>query len=197
MLTDLDNLEESILKFSVRRYRRPFYRWGHLLGWLTFPLLALAFLPASKPYEVWIVCAVNLCIFSWYSVVITRVIGKLAARLGMEAAQSLDANHGQDHPTPHAANLLVVLAALPIAALVAFRASEKPLRAGHFLIEIWASEMALCIFVSLAAMVASYVVYFAGNQLLANRLMAFAMRLIAWVFVALVAYGVIEGFTGM
>ncbi len=80
--SDLTSLEKSIVRFSLRRYDRPFYRRGHLLGWLLIPLAMLSVLPSFSRFR-WIGGAIYILMFVWYAAVVTRVIGKLASRLNI------------------------------------------------------------------------------------------------------------------
>lgn len=77
---ELDDFERKLVALSARRYRRAFYRWGHLLGWLVLPITGLMLEPAMQPYSEWLLTAVFLLMFHWYFVVSTRVIGKLQSR---------------------------------------------------------------------------------------------------------------------
>ncbi len=80
-LPELDKLEQKLVTLSAERYRRPFYRWGHLLGWFAPVLACLLFIPSLKPYQSWIGGACTLLMFEWYFVLTTRVIGKLQAEI--------------------------------------------------------------------------------------------------------------------
>jgi len=77
---DLNDVERKLAELSAKRYRRLFYRWGHLLGWLALPLLALMFVPTMQPYSHWLAWAGVLLVFTWYFVVSTRVMGKLQSQ---------------------------------------------------------------------------------------------------------------------
>lgn len=79
-MDDLDNLEQKLVMLAAKRYKRFYFRWGHLLGWLALPLGALMLVPDLKPYTNWMAWAAILLGFEWYFVVSTRVIGKLQAR---------------------------------------------------------------------------------------------------------------------
>lgn len=83
---EFDQLEQKYIALSLKRYNRPFFRWGHLLGWLALPLLLLMLVPPFKPYGVWLSSLGILLIFHWYFVVTTRIIGKLKSNL--DAANS-------------------------------------------------------------------------------------------------------------
>lgn len=84
-MPEFDKLEQKIVRLSAARYQRPFYRWGHLLGWLAPALFFLFFVPSLKPYQFWIYAIAIMLIFEWYHVVTTRVIGKLHAQVQANA----------------------------------------------------------------------------------------------------------------
>jgi len=78
---EFDQLEQMFIDLSLKRYNRWFFRWGHLLGWLAFPVAVIMFVPAFKPYGMWLSWLAIMFLFEWYFVVTTRVIGKLKANL--------------------------------------------------------------------------------------------------------------------
>src|SRR5580692_6328283 len=126
---NLTNLEQRIVELAAQRYRRPFFRWGHLLGWLSLPLVALSFVPAFKSRDIWIVCAVNLLIFEWYFVLSTRIIGKLSTQEGIELSQNA-CNEGDQKRTASPrfrSTWLTMACLLPLSLLVSFATSHTPI----------------------------------------------------------------------
>ncbi len=81
-----NSLERQFVELAAKRYRRKFYQWGHLLGWLALPIFGLMFLPGLEPYLTWLGIAAILLMYEWYHVVTTRIIGKLHARAAIESA---------------------------------------------------------------------------------------------------------------
>ena len=75
---NFDNLEQTIINLSVRRYQQPLYRWGHWLGWLLPLLLIPSFVPALKSYRNIAGNIGVIGILTGFSSSPRRLIGKLA-----------------------------------------------------------------------------------------------------------------------
>jgi hypothetical protein len=181
---DLSDPELKIAASAARRYRRPFYRWGHLLGWLMVPLVVLYFVPAFARYRVWINGGIILCIFVWYYVNHTRVIGKLAAGADIDRSQLAEAEQ-----VPRGIRILfyrptlaILMALLPISVFLVLAAEKKSNSIPEFFLAVWAMETVLAIILMFVAAAASYVFYFLGNKSAATRLTVIWLGLAFWGF---------------
>jgi hypothetical protein len=188
------NLEQAVLTFCLRRYQRCFYRWGHLLGWLSLPLLALDAVPALKSYRLWITGAGLFCIFLWYYFVLTRLVGKLAAYLEVgeiPITSDLPVVEGYRRLIPSRTTAIVFAAGLPVSVLILLSIDKGVIVSADLLVAAFKINGGLCLLTGFTAMVASYIAHFLKRRTLAIKLMGIGLNLSLWGFIVLAVLGAV------
>jgi hypothetical protein len=188
---DINSLERRIIALSVQRYRKSFFRWGYWLGWAAVSLIVLLFVPALRAYQAWISGAATLLMLTWFFVVATRVIGKLAddRLLADEEGKTSppSARKGIFRPT-----LLVMCAIAPLALLGGARASSNPHGEG-FLATALAIEGTFCLGIGFAEMLISFAIASTGDyRVTAKRFMELGINLICWAIGLVVLYAMVS-----
>jgi len=191
---ELNNSERETVAQARARYRRFYYRWGHLLGWLCLPLFFLMLVPVLKPSQTWMFGAAVLLMMQWYSVRSTRIIGKLAD------VTAEDAMIDQASVLSNRRGLRIVIALraylvlLPVAMIIAILSTPRPVTVKNFLGEVINAEILISWVVGIVAMCGAYIVFAITRD---NKLFAFLMTLglnvVVWTILGVILAGIVMG----
>jgi hypothetical protein len=202
MDSNLQPLTELELKLvQAAQSRRPSFvaRHQHLLGWLTAPLILLAFSPRTGRYHNWLGLAALLLFMHWYRSLSLNTIGKLATALSTGEPTPIQLPKPEPRPLLNRRifGLFIYLCILPIAGCYVLLVDPIPVASIAFLEKALDMTCSISLVLGGASLLAGLLAYYAlPNRGPGEAMMAFGAQLAYWLIVFAMIGGAIWSLQG-